>query len=235
MAVALALLILVVAYIAAAIVHAVSRNRSFHQSALYLPFKLVYRIREGVVRPLDSGPPVIYAILHQSRLDPALMLSLLPGETLHILDERSARSMWLEPWREMARTIAFNARHVFVSRRLVRVLRGNGRLAVYLPASFSPETRQFRIYRAVTRIAETAGAEIVAISIKGGQRTAFSLDPARRATPLTTRLEISALPALSVPELRQRSTRQPPSAAYALYERLLEADGSPTEAVSSAS
>ena len=41
----------------------------------------------------------------------ALMLSLLPEQTLHILDEDSAKAAWLEPWRELARTIAFNAEH----------------------------------------------------------------------------------------------------------------------------
>ena len=45
------------------------------------------------------------------------------------LDEASAKSMWLEPWRELARTITFNAQHIFVSRRLVRLLRGKGRLS----------------------------------------------------------------------------------------------------------
>ena len=42
------------------------------------------------------------------------MLSLLPENTLHILDDYSASAAWLEPWRELARTIVFNAEHVFV-------------------------------------------------------------------------------------------------------------------------
>ena len=83
--------------------------------------------------------PVIYVVAHQSRLDPALMLSLLPDDTLHILDDDSANAIWLEPWRELARTIAFNAEHVFVSRRLVRSLKGKGRLAVYFPDDVEPE------------------------------------------------------------------------------------------------
>ena len=61
------------------------------------------------------------------------MLALLPENTLHILDDYSANAAWLEPFRSLARTIVFNAEHVFVSRRLVRQLKGNGRLAVYFP------------------------------------------------------------------------------------------------------
>jgi len=221
----LTLIVLVlVAYVAWAVGHAWWRGRSFHQSALYLPLKVLFRIGEGQPAPLRSAPPVIYAILHQSRLDPALMLSLLPSDTLHILDEASAKSFWLEPWREMARTIAFNARHVFVSRRLVRMLKGKGRLAVYLPDSIDPDTRGFRLYRAVARIAETAGAEIVAISVRGGRDTAFAHER-RAGQRLLPRLSVTALPALGVEALRARSSSTPPSAARALHERLLEADG----------
>ncbi|TIT74194.1 MAG: 2-acyl-glycerophospho-ethanolamine acyltransferase, partial [Mesorhizobium sp.] len=104
----------------------------FTQALLYVPFKLAYRIADNRIRiARNARTPVIYVVSHQSRIEPALMLSLLPDDTLHILDEASARSPWLEPWRELARTIAFNAEHVFVSRRLVRVLKGKGRLAVY--------------------------------------------------------------------------------------------------------
>src|ERR1700754_519638 len=97
----------------------------FRQAVLYVPFKLLYRIRDKAIRSAnEASAPVIYAVWHQSRIDPALMLSLLPEQTLHILDEASAKSVWLEPWRELARTITFNAQHVFVSRRLVRVPEG---------------------------------------------------------------------------------------------------------------
>ncbi|MBN9066633.1 MAG: 1-acyl-sn-glycerol-3-phosphate acyltransferase, partial [Rhizobiales bacterium] len=102
---------------------------SLHQAVLYAPLKIIYRIDDSLLRAARKAEsPVIYVVLHQSRLDPALMLSLLPPETLHILDQESAQSVWLEPWRELARTIEFKAHHVFVSRRLVRHLRGKGRL-----------------------------------------------------------------------------------------------------------
>src|SRR5690606_32212008 len=102
----------------------------------------------------------------QSRIEPALMLSLLPEDTLHILDEQTAKAVWMEPWRELARTIAFNARHVFVSRRLVRRLRGKGRLAVYMPDEVEPDLKTFRLFRAVARIASTAGASIIPIYVE---------------------------------------------------------------------
>ena len=124
--------------------------------------------------------PVIYAVWHQSRIDPALMLSLLPEQTLHILDEASAKSIWLEPWRELARTITFNAQHVFVSRRLVRVLKGKGRLAVYFPDSVEPDIKSFRLFRAVARIAMQADARIVPIFVGGARHLPFSLTPAER-------------------------------------------------------
>ena len=104
------------------------------------------------------------------------MLSLLPEQTLHILDEASAKSIWLEPWRELARTITFNAQHVFVSRRLVRVLKGNGRLAVYFPDSVEPDIKSFRLFRAVARIAMQADAKIVPVFVGGGALPALLAD-----------------------------------------------------------
>jgi acyl-[acyl-carrier-protein]-phospholipid O-acyltransferase / long-chain-fatty-acid--[acyl-carrier-protein] ligase len=198
---------------------------SFTQAVLYAPLKLLWRVadeRIGLAR--DAEAPVIYTISHHSKLDPALMLALLPEETLHILDEDSARSVWLEPWRELARTIAFNAEHVFVSRRLVRHLRGKGRLAVYLPDAVEPDTKAFRLFRAVARIALKAEARIVPIVVGGARYLPMSLTPPaeapRRWFP---ELRISALEPMTVNELMERSGKQYATAANALFDRVAEA------------
>jgi acyl-[acyl-carrier-protein]-phospholipid O-acyltransferase/long-chain-fatty-acid--[acyl-carrier-protein] ligase len=199
------------------------RGISFHQAFLFLPLKLLHRITVPSRLALQSTPPVIYAVLHQSRLDPALMLSLLPEDTLHILDERSARSAWLEPWREMARTIAFNPRHVFVSRRLVRHLRGRGRLAVYFPDGIQPNTQAYRLYRAVAKIAAAAEARVVAISVQGSRRTLHSLTPEHRGFGLP-RLSVNALEPMTIAELVAASPREAATMAAALYDRVAAAD-----------
>src|SRR5262245_16104478 len=122
------------AYVAIAVIEMLRLGIGFRQTLFYVPFKLVYPIADSRIRiAREAKPPVIYVIVHQPHSAPALMLALLPQDTLHILDPDSAAAGWLEPWRELARTIAFNAEHVFVSRRLVRHLRGKGRLAVYFP------------------------------------------------------------------------------------------------------
>ncbi len=92
---------------------------------------------------------------------------------------RLGRPGW-KPWRELGRTIAFNAEHVFVSRRLVRVLKGNGRLAVYLPDAVEPDVKTFRLFRAVTRIAMQADAQIVPIFIAGRAQPACFADTSRQ-------------------------------------------------------
>mgnify|MGYP000694547674 CR=1 FL=1 len=162
------LLALVAGCLAGAIWLSASRKISFHQALLYLPLKLLYRVDDSDAHLFAEAPaPVIYVVTHRSRLDPALMLALLPESTLHILDETSARSMRLEPFKALARTIAFNAEHLFVSRRLVRHLRGKGRLAVYLPEAVEPSPKAFSLYRAVARIASRADANIVPIFVDG--------------------------------------------------------------------
>lgn len=133
------------------------------------------------------------------------MLSLLPEDTLHILDGYSSEAFWMEPWRELARTIPFNARHVFVSRRLVRVLRGRGRLAVYIPDSVEPDAKSFRLLRAIGRIATAAGANIVPVLLDGS----------------ATRRRVRVLPAVTIAELiDQVGGRARPSAA--LFDRIAE-------------
>ena len=66
-------------------------------------------------------------------------------------------------------------REARVSRRLVRHLKGRGRLAVYLPHAVEPDRKTLRLYRAVARIAMKAEARIVPVIIDGARHLPFSL------------------------------------------------------------
>ncbi|WP_378943481.1 AMP-binding protein [Mesorhizobium sp. ANAO-SY3R2] len=197
----------------------------FRQALLYVPSKFIYRMRDESMRAAGkTEAPVIYVVSHQSRIEPALMLSLLPEQTLHILDEGSARAYWLEPWRELGRTITFNAEHIFVSRRLVRVLRGKGRLAVYLPDTIESDVKSFRLFRAVARIADQANARIVPVFVSGARRLPFSLTPAERAPRRWfPRLTIVALAPMTIAELVTRTSGVSTTRANALFDRFAEA------------
>ena len=198
---------------------------NFRQALFYLPLKLIWRVSDGRIRKArNAGPPVIYAVAHQSQVDPALMLTLLPDDTLHILDEASAASSWLEPYRALARTITFNAAHVFVSRRLVRHLRGKGRLAVYFPETVEPDAKTMRLYRAVSRIAIRAGADIVPVFVGRSRflpssRSSESEAP-RRKFP---KLVVASLDPIALEAMPGRGGRPPSSAANALFDRVAEA------------
>jgi acyl-[acyl-carrier-protein]-phospholipid O-acyltransferase / long-chain-fatty-acid--[acyl-carrier-protein] ligase len=219
------LLAVVLALVAVAMVLKFQLGLGFTQALLYAPLKLAWRVadeRIGIAR--DAEAPVIYTISHQSKLDPALMLSLLPEQTLHILDEHSAKSMWLEPWRELARTIAFNAEHVFVSRRLVRHLRGKGRLAVYFPDAVEPDTKAYRLFRAVARIAMKADAKIVPIVVGGARHLPMSLTPAEHAPRhWFAELRLSVLEPMTLNELMERAGAHQSTASTALFDRVAEA------------
>ncbi len=197
----------------------------FGQALLYLPLKLAYRISDRRIRiARQADAPVIYAIAHQSAHDPALMLALLPDDTLHILDEASSGSSWLEPYRAQARTIAFNAAHVFVSRRLVRHLKRKGRLAVYLPNTVEPDAKAFRLFRAVARIAVAAQADIVAIHVGGSGHLPTSLLPQARAPRRwLPKLTIAALEPISLEMAGARPGRPPSTPSNALFDRMAEA------------
>lgn len=215
---------LVLAWLLIAAIETFRLDLRFTQALLYVPFKLAYQIEDRRIRIARNAPtPVIYVVSHQSRFEPALMLSLLPDDTLHILDEASARSLWLEPWRELGRTIAFNAEHLFVSRRLVRVLKGKGRLAVYLPDDVEPDLKSFRLFRAVTRIAMQADAAIVPIFVAGARDLPVSLTPKDRAPRhWFPQLSISVLEPMTIAELVARNPDQA-SNTNALFDRIAEA------------
>ena len=219
------LAVLALLYLGAALALSYRLGVELRQALLYLPLKLLWRIRDRRIRTARQAEgPVIYAVAHQSRLDPALMLALLPDETLHMLDEESARSSWLEPYRTLARSSAFNPKHVFVSRRLVRRLRGRGRLAVYFPKTVEPGAKAFRLFRAVARIAVTAGADIVPIHVGGAANTAFSL-ASRETAPRRwfPTLRIATLEPVSLDAQTSRPGRAPTTAANALFDRIAEA------------
>jgi acyl-[acyl-carrier-protein]-phospholipid O-acyltransferase/long-chain-fatty-acid--[acyl-carrier-protein] ligase len=215
---------IVFAWLLIGLIEKVRLGLSLPQALLYVPFKLAYRIEDRRMKGARATKaPVIYVITHQSRIEPALMLSLLPDDTLHILDEVSARSPWLEPWRELARTIAFNAEHVFVSRRLVRVLKGNGRLAVYMPDNVEPDVKSFRLYRAVARIAMQADARIVPIFVGGARHLPFSLTAADKAPRRWfPRLSISVLEPMTIAELMAPAGEPSTTASNALFDRVAE-------------
>ncbi|MDX8433868.1 MULTISPECIES: AMP-binding protein [Mesorhizobium] len=215
---------LVAAWLLIGVLESVRLGLRFTQALLYVPFKLAYRIADERIRiARNAKAPVIYVISHQSRIEPALMLSLLPDDTLHILDDASARSPWLEPWRELGRTIAFNAEHVFVSRRLVRVLKGKGKLAVYLPDAVEPDIKSFRLFRAITRIAMQADASIVPIFVARARDLPASLTPADRAPRhWFPRLSVSVLEPMTIAELAARNPDQA-SNTNALFDRFAEA------------
>lgn len=216
---------LIVVFMGAALAQAYRLGISLRQAVFYLPLKLAYRIREGNIRTArNAEAPVIYAVAYQSLLDPALLLALLPDDTLHILDEAAAESPWLEPYRELARTIAFNAQHVFLSRRLVRHLKGKGRLAVYFPQTVEPDAKSFRLFRAVARIALKAGADIVPVHIDGARHLPFSL-ASKDSAPRHwfPRLSIGTLEAISLDAVSARAVRAPAGTANTLFDRLAEA------------
>jgi acyl-[acyl-carrier-protein]-phospholipid O-acyltransferase/long-chain-fatty-acid--[acyl-carrier-protein] ligase len=130
----------------------------------------------------------------------------------------------------LARTIAFNAKHVFVSRRLVRVLKGNGRLAVYFPDMVEPDVKSFRLYRAVARIAMQADARIVPVFVGGARHLPFSLTPADKAPRRWfPRLSVSVLEPMTISELVARGGEQSTTASNALFDRVAEARLSATD------
>ncbi|MCB1452115.1 MAG: 2-acyl-glycerophospho-ethanolamine acyltransferase, partial [Rhizobiaceae bacterium] len=94
---------------------------------------------------------------------------------------------------------------------------------VYLPDGIEPDTKPYRLYRAVARIALRSGANVVAVSVHGSRHTLFAPAGAHMRNPLQG-LRVVALEPHTIPELVERSDDEKGSAAAALYARVREAD-----------
>lgn len=201
---------------------------------LFAPLRMIFRVDAKALRETRTQPGTLYVVGHQSRLEPAIMLSLLPESTLHVLDDHAAASMTMEPYRALGRTIRFNPGHVFFSRRLVRHLKGKGQLAVYVPEGVDASSRGFSLYRAVARIAHKAEAKVVVVHLEGAERSFLALEGASKKT-LLPKLTLKTLPPRTIAELMARSSEDPPRPSLALLARMREVrgeDGEPAQTVS---
>lgn len=221
------LFLLVAGILGAAIVITalVARHRlglTFRQALLYAPLKLMHRVKDATIAGARSAKgPVVYVIASRSAHDAALALSLLPGDTLHVLDPDDAKRWWLDPYKALARTTVFDVRHILVNRRLKRILKGGGRLAVYLPGMAESSPSTIKLYKAVARTAQATNAAIVPICFSGSDATLTSRRPdgevpRRLFAPITA----SALPAETLATTMERNQVQNPTAANALFDRI---------------
>ncbi|WP_246717230.1 AMP-binding protein [Oricola nitratireducens] len=194
----------------------------FRQALYFAPLKVIYRIdTHRLRRPRRADGPVIYAICEQSKLDPAIYMALLPDDTLHVLDPASAGSWLVQTFRSLARSVVFDKEHMIANRRLVRHLKGNGRLAVYFPEDVEPDPVRFRLYRAVTLLARKSNARIVPLHLKNGRFLPSSFTPASKAPRHRfPALSVHALPAERIDALIEKAGRNFVTPANVLFDRM---------------
>ncbi|WP_421852117.1 AMP-binding protein [Oricola sp.] len=143
---------------------------SFRQGMVFAPLKLIYRIDTSRLgRHKETARPIIYAISEQSTHDAAIFQALLPDDTLHVLDPKSAGTWLVQLFRPLAKSIVFDREHMAANRRLLRHLKGNGRLAVYFPENVEPDPRAFRLYRAVALLARKSNAHVKPLYLKNAR------------------------------------------------------------------
>jgi len=217
----------IVAVLASALVGAalLEMNRlkiRFRQALYFAPLKLIYRIDTRGARHMnDAAGPVIYVISEQSKLDPVICQALLPEATLHVLDPASADNWLVQTFRTLAKSVVFDKEHMVANRRLLRHLKGKGRLAVYLPAAVEPDVAGMRLYRAITLLARKSNAKVVPVFI-GNSRflpssfTPPSKAPRKRFAPLS----VHALPAERIDTLVEKAGKGFVTPSNALFDRM---------------
>lgn len=217
----------IVALLTAALVGAalIEMNRlkiRFRQALYFAPLKLIYRIDTRGARHMnDAAGPVIYAICEQSKLDPAICQALLPEATLHVLDPASADNWLVQTFRTLAKSVVFDKEHLVANRRLLRHLKGKGRLAVYLPEAVEPDAAGMRLYRAVTLLARKSNASVVPIFIGNSRFLPSSFTPVSKAPRKRfARLSVHALPAERIDTLVERAGKAFVTPSNALFDQM---------------
>ena len=175
---------------------------SLAQALQFAPLKVLYRIDTHRMRAKARQPgPVIYAVSEQSALDPAIMMLTLPDDTLHILDPATASNWLVSASRSVTRSVVFDKERMIANRRLLRHLKGKGRLAVYIPETVEPSPRNMRLFKAISLLARKSNARIVPVHMRGGRFLPSSFTPEAKAPR-------QRFPALSVHMLRGGSIGQ---------------------------
>jgi acyl-[acyl-carrier-protein]-phospholipid O-acyltransferase/long-chain-fatty-acid--[acyl-carrier-protein] ligase len=214
--------ILAIGLVAVALLEMNATGIRFRQALYFAPLKVIYRIdthRLRRAKRLDGA--TIYVISEQSRLDPAIYMALLPEATLHVLDPASADNWLVQTFRTLARSVVFDKEHMISNRRLVRHLKGGGKLAVYLPEDVEPDAVGFRLYRAVTLLARKSNARIVPLHLKNGRFLPSSFTPAAKAPRQRfPALSVHALPGKRIDALVEKAGRRFTTPVNALFDRM---------------
>ncbi|MCK5748554.1 MAG: AMP-binding protein, partial [Oricola sp.] len=220
--VALIVAVLSAALIGIALLEMNRLNIRFRQALYFAPLKLIYRIDTRGARHMnDADGPVIYAISEQSKLDPAICQALLPETTLHVLDPASADNWVVQLFRTLSRSVIFDKEHLVANRRLLRHLKGKGRLAVYLPAAVEPDEAGMRLYRAVTLLARKSNAKVVPVFIGNSRFLPSSFTPASKAPRKRfARLSVHALPAERIDALVEKAGKGFVTPSNALFDQM---------------
>ena len=224
LAIAIVCAVLAAGVLAVIIVEMRLSGTTVSQSLFLAPFRILYRLETHSLRQVRNTPgPVIFAISAQAKLDSALMQALLPDDTLHVLDPGCADHWPVAQARALARSVVFDKEKMIANRRLIRHLKGRGRMAVYFPADVEPDAAGLRLYRAVTVMARLTGAKIIPVHVGNSRFLPSSFTPPNRAPrqrfPVLT---VHALAAQPIADTVERKGRDFTTPANAMFDRMAQ-------------
>ncbi|MEM0898597.1 MAG: AMP-binding protein [Pseudomonadota bacterium] len=195
---------------------------TWRQALALTPLKVFYRLDTSRIgKTSDIAGPLIYVISEQSKLDAAIMLATLPDDTLHVLKPETSQNWLVSSHRSLARSVVFDKERLIANRRLLRHLKGGGRMAVYVPENVEPSAEEFRLFRAITLLARKAKARIQPIHISGSRFLPSSFTPEEKAPRQRfPALAVHALPTETISSLAEKGGPLPLPAANALFDIL---------------
>ncbi|QBQ54599.1 AMP-binding protein [Nitrosococcus wardiae] len=143
--------------------------------------KNFYRIRvKGLEHYQKAGQRVLLIANHISFLDPLLLATFLPQDTVFAIPPQLAQNRWLRPWLKLIPTFPLDLMDPSAPQVLLRRLNEHRQVVLFPEGRISATGSIMKIYQAPGWAAYKSGARVLPVRIEGAEDTPFSCMRGRR-------------------------------------------------------
>jgi acyl-[acyl-carrier-protein]-phospholipid O-acyltransferase/long-chain-fatty-acid--[acyl-carrier-protein] ligase len=216
------------ANLVAAVVFARILPGSLLRDAVYLIFRIAYRVEVRGLENLSAPGPAecggrrVIAVNHTSFLDAPMVMSLLDNDPVFAIDDATSKKWWVRPFASIARTFPMNPLKPLATRSLIQLVKAGDPLVIFPEGRITVTGSIMKIYDGAALIADKAEAMVIPVRIEGLQRTLFSrLTDAQAPKTLFPKVVVTILPGVRMDvdqALVGRRRRQ--AAGHAMYDVL---------------
>ena len=138
-------------------------------------FVKLYKVEvHGLENFHNAGKRVVIIANHISYIDPPLIASFLPDNTVFAINTQVAQRSWVRPFLRFAKTYPIDPSNAMGMKHLIRELRANKKIVIFPEGGISLTGALMKVYEGPGAIADKANAVILPVRINGAEYTPFS-------------------------------------------------------------